>query len=196
MVAGRGRLIGGSPLRPDGKGLLLMRGREMIWLDNAGVEKRFPIHRDVLADSAKAEILTTPWRGSSYWKGSTGVISYGRFRVEIDTDKYVMNCTAIPDGEAVADGKLIEQLHRFGPGAATVRVVNEDSPAKQPPRLELLIPGTPPAELITTSDGFLLCPSPDGKWLLARDMTDSSEHDDMVLIDRKGTVVRITGKGD
>ena len=194
MVSGMGVLIAGSPFRPDGKGMLLVRAGEIVWLDNRGGESRFPIHKDVLRDSEKVQILMTSWRGSSFWKDHTAVISYGRFRMEIDTGRRVMNCTAIPDSEALTGGKLIEQQFSFGPGEAIVRVVREDTAEKHPPHLQVIRPGAAPVEPMTTSDGFMLCPSPDGKWLLARDMTDSAEHDDMVLIDRKGAMTPINDR--
>lgn len=185
--------IAGSPVRPDGKGMLLVRGEGLVWLDSKGEEKSFPLPSN--PPPGLRHILRGTKPCSSYWQGEVAVVSQGKTRVEIDTTKRSVAWKTIPDSESRSKGRLILQQHRFDPEGTVVRVVATKADGSTPPVLELIRRGAQPydGELMTTSDDFVLCPSPDGKWLLVRNLTDSAKHDNMVLVDRKGNVKQIKG---
>lgn len=183
--------IAGSPFRPDGKGMLLVRGEGMVWLDAKGEEKLFPFPANL--PSGLRRILPGMQPCSSYWQGAVAILSQGKTRVEIDTTKRSVAWKTIPDSESLSNGRLILQQHRFDPEGTVVRVVETKADGSAPPVLELIRRGAQPyeGELMTTSDNFILCPSPDGKWLLIRDLTDSAKRTSMILVDRKGNVKQI-----
>ncbi len=196
--------IGGTPVRPDGKGILITRGNSGLSnitisaVDWDGVVHAIPMPAEARTDAAIARVLAFPWLGNSQWDatGAVGTISSGQTRLTIDTSTLTGSLERVPDDQALTDGgKFILQSYSFPDNGPQFRVVKGDSPTMS---MELLVPGSSLWKgLGPINDPVLLCPSPDRTWLLVRFMTDALEETSnpkLILINNKGEIKKVTSK--
>jgi hypothetical protein len=188
--------IGGTPCRPDGKGILVTRGNPkqrslaLYAIEWDGTEHRIELPTDATRDPEIATVVYWPWTASSQWVNGNATITFGKHRIIIDLASNKATLEVRPDEIASANGVAIAQFHTFGEHGTKVRVLSGNTRA-----LEILPPDSKDwKRLLETSDPLLLCPSPDGKWLWVRITTDAMEatsNPNILLIDAKGEVTNV-----
>jgi hypothetical protein len=125
-MAGAGPLVfGGQWLAPSNKGFLLRRDNRFEFVDwNGRVQPlRDGLDDANLPDNQLKELMSTwPFIFSSGWEENSAHVGWGTYRFRFDTAKMTASlAVARPDWSD--DRKLVQQKFSFGPGKATVRVV-------------------------------------------------------------------------
>jgi hypothetical protein len=189
--------FGGTPVRPDGKGLIVSRkdpgtdALKVFLVDWGGKSQPIEMNPDTIDNENKVSAIQFPWAGTSEWKGNVAEVSFGEIRIRIDTEKRVGTFESIPKSEAIVDGKELVQHYTF-PDGAKVRVLQEEPTMNSRYYLEFLKPGEakPKSIKIQDKNSFILIPSPDRKWLVVRAV---GEDKTIFLINGKGEVKEIAG---
>jgi uncharacterized protein (TIGR03067 family) len=176
-------VFGNSPIRPDGQGFLTygiaLKGATPI-CDPTFHEwsgKKWPIKLpDAWSGAERADpwILPLPCLYSSRWEKGVAVVRGTGMELTVDTFKLGM---AVQSLGRPKDAALLNQF-RFGKAGATVRVTAPVPPPKkvisflEPLSVEVSAPGAAPKELFWRASAAMLQPSPDGKLLAIRCLTN------------------------
>jgi hypothetical protein len=194
LLDGSPMTIAGTPIRPDGKGFLMCRpdkgSLDIFFVQWDGTEYKInmgPGSRD------NREMLQTPWKCDSEWRGALAIIRSGTSSVLIDTEKKTGTFAAIdrPD-----DGGSILQRFAFSEGACELQVVAVKGVSGQR-RLELIKKGEKTPKVIhvgkaprghAPGDDFFLSPSPNRQWIAVRIFYDEAQQGRVLLINARGEV--------
>lgn len=220
LVEGIPLCIGGTPVRPDGKGLLVaqialqdvmyeklrLEAQSIHFVDWDGKPSRIDLPKEIRDDEKIWRPLWFPALGASQWRGNTAIVTHGQHHFEIDTDKHSATWRRLPDEQAKVGEMIVLQRFTFANNGPQVRsLVDEKGNGK----VEMLIPGKPArtiAELPSAPDmanSVQFVPSPDGKWLLLTglfpspiaQMFGAGGMTEMLLINSKGEVTAIGADG-
>ena len=169
-------LLGTTPVRPDGKGFLILNGNkkevEVAFVDWDGKKQKIDMKPDTLDTEVKRGMIVWSCLVTSYWQGDTAVINCSDTSIRIDTNKKVGTYHKLPQEEAKAGEMLVRQQYTFPDKGARVRVLMKEEDKKAEDEkcdicLEVLKPGQKmPKTLRRLRSGIVvLFPSPDGKHL-------------------------------
>ncbi len=218
--AGQGWLLafGGTPVRPDGAGFLIIKNWQR-WLKSGdgknqqGVDPEFtfvdwrgkvqPLKAPGLfldpaalkkeKDENKLMALLCPALYESGWRGDVASVSWNEDRLSYLTGKGQAVLERIkPD--RTADGLLIMRRHQFPGRQSRVRVVVAAKNIQQsrPLRVEILKPGQQePQILLDQVQNCVLIPAPNGKLLAVRTLAsgNKSRGEVIVVVNATGDVV-------
>ncbi len=189
-------ILGGTPIRPDGKGFLAMKpdgsggkSDSLLFVDWDGKATKIQI-----PDSADAQESSVYWPSPLRWNGDVAEFRNSDARLAVDAKKLTAKSdTATP--ELSADKKWIHDQDRLS-GGAVVRLVELDPahPDKPPPddkkphlRIEVQKPDEKEAKTLMDDAEFaLIDPSPDGKMAVVQGRNFSKGTGWLFLIDAKG----------
>jgi hypothetical protein len=194
-VAGMLLPFGGSPIRPDDKGYLVIAGAEkpeVSFVDWDGKKQNLELDPETLADNDRRTILAFPWWFSSRWHGDAALVSYKEWRIRLDTKKLVGALEKKPAAEARVGNDIIQQQHDFAGGVKVRAMITESPDGKQVKgRLEILAPGADKPKLVV-SEGkglFGFAPSPNNKLLALWCVDDGSGKPYVYIINSAGDLV-------
>lgn len=194
--------FGGTPFRPDGKGLLVAKENEnevqMSFVDWEGHEHPFTLRLPINESKDMQELLVRPSWFSSSWQGNKAIVSTSQIRYELDSEKLTGNFQLIAPGEPNSEN-LLRQRYAFPNGSYDVRVTQwtkkrEDKGEEKLSRLELFDLRQKKGRTIRENRGLpILFPSPDGKHVAVRWLIDNKDGKDSIefiwVIDQTGKVV-------
>ena len=184
--------FGGTPIRSDGKGFILAckRGNSpatLSFVDLDGKAQPIDMKPEAVDNDDKSNAVTFPWSASSQWNGNEAVVTYRMFRIRIDTAKRTGNIEKLAAEDAVVEGKEIVQQFAF-PGGGKLRVLIEDQPSTK--YTAEFVKGAKEVKAIKIQDkAFIMCPSPNQKWVVLRSMSDMRE---TYLVNGAGEVKEIS----
>jgi hypothetical protein len=187
LKAGEGVLLGfgGTPLRPDGAGFLVMKNARwpnwwdkqpgavdpdprFVFMDWEGREKSIKAPAYLLdgealkkeKEAAKLYALLFPVFFESHWQGDIAEVSLGRDRLRYFTARGAAVLDRVKP-QTTREGNLVVRHYPFPGGKATLRVVS----TKQNPRLEVVKGVGSEPEVVVKQLELLpvLIPSPTGK---------------------------------
>jgi hypothetical protein len=195
QVNGMPAPFGGSPIRPDDKGFLITRAEDeklaMFFVDWSGKEQAIKVDEAIGKEEDRAQVVQSPWRGTSIWDNSTAIVTFKSWLVRVDTEKRTAKLEKAP-AEKLYDGPLpVVQKFDFPGKGAKIRVVQEKTKDdKAIDRILLWKPDAKKAEevLSVKSGFFMLSPSPDGKWLVIRGLGDDVKDLEFLLVSKDGEV--------
>jgi hypothetical protein len=184
-VEGRPAAFAGTPFLPNGKGFLI--SKIVSWKENTpnGVRNGLTVGMALVDRQGKAatidteparnapfaadqlNLLADPWAGTSRWVSGSAEVSSGAVRLQVDTTKRVVTATKVPAAQAKANGADVVQRFIFAGSETEVRVCAATDGVGQ--RLELVKGGK--LAVLRKSGPWLLSPSPNGKWLAAREIS-------------------------
>ncbi len=167
--------FGSSPVRPDGKGAVVVGRGGAYWLEWDG--KASP-----LLDGKKKDRVTFDESGrrlgmlfvalcNSRWEGPVARLSLPGLEVRLDTKK--MRAEELAGEEVGPKAPTVRQARSFA-GGVGVRLVEEvgadggQFDFSRAGRLEVLRPGKPPEVIVKAAHYVKFFPSPDGKLLAVR----------------------------
>lgn len=179
-------VISQTPVRPDGKGFLLLPGVEdkkmrLQFVDWKGQSKTIRgvtenLRNDNKEDEALLSMLAVPPVFHSRWKGSTAVISWSGKELQINTDKGMSSWHKYLPKRTDED-KIIQYVHQLPGTKVSVRLV-EVTPRKDLPnavatkhsyRIEVVLAESDKPKILAQEAQWVRpFPSPDGKYLALR----------------------------
>jgi hypothetical protein len=180
---------------------------EVFLVDWKGKKERIPLkweikNRKIHGDEVLG-LLQAPWKGTSEWKGQVALVTYGTLRVRIDTQKRTGIIDELRLEDAAVDGKELLQHYAFPRGGIKLRLLlaektkSTNPAAQENVHLHLqMVPtgGKKPKLLLEIRNGFSrLSPSPDGKWVAIRSMSDTTRADEILLVSETGQVRKVRG---
>jgi dipeptidyl aminopeptidase/acylaminoacyl peptidase len=206
--------FGASPIRPDGKGYLVVKKDSpgLVFIDWDGKEKEIAAApKDAFdnqngGDNPLGAMIYFPLMHSSRWDGSTAVVSWSDLRVKIDAEKLTASLDHIKPAMSADKHVIQDQVHLAGGGV--IRAVeltkryqtaprNQDDPPFGSYRVEVVKQGAKEAQTLMDGAGlFMIYPSPDGKKAVVKCsktleaiFTEATPEADMLyLIDGMGDV--------
>lgn len=208
-------VYGGTPIRPDGKGFLLVGDlppavpeAEVFLVDWQGNKQRIPLKWEIKDPNMHPDLplglLVFPWKGTSGWRGPVARVTYGTLRLRIDTEKRTGLIDERRREDATVGGKEVLQHYTFPRGGIQLRVLlagrtrladltTEDEVHLQ---LEMVRPGQKQPRLLQKirNGSYCFSPSPDGKWVAIRSGSDTSRTDELLLVSATGQVRKVPGK--
>jgi hypothetical protein len=215
LLDGTPCVYGGTPVRPDGKGLLLV-GRapperpepELFLVDWKGKKQSIALKRQIKDEKTHPDsisgLLHAPWKGTSKWQGHVALVTYGTLRIRIDTQKQTGLIDELPSEDATVDGKELLQHYAFAHGGIQLRLLLAEktkSPDSIPGeilhlRLEMIRAGEKKTKLLLKlrNGSCCLSPSPDRKWVAIRSMSDNTSADEVLLVSETGQVRQVPGE--
>jgi hypothetical protein len=215
VLDGTPSVYGGTPVRPDGKRFLVMGDQpgagpepEMFLVDWKGEKERIPPKWEIKDQKIHGDeilgLLQAPWKGTSEWQGQVALATYGTLRVRIDTEKRTGIIDELRREDATVDGKELLQRYAFPRSGIKLRLVLAEKTKSNNPvapedvhlHLQLVPPGEKkPKLLLQIRNGFSrLSPSPDGKWVAIRTMSDTTRADEILLVSETGQVREVRGE--
>jgi len=190
--------FGGSPIRPDDKGYLVLAGvdkPEAAFVDWEGKKQKLELDPETTADNDRRGLLAFPWCFPSGWDRDAAVVSYKEWRIRLDTKKRVGTLEKRPAAEARVEKDVIQQQHEFAGSVKVRALIREDAEGKeQKGRLEILTPGADkPKIVVSEAKGlFGFSPSPDKKLLAVWCVDDGSGKPYVYVVNSAGEVVSDT----
>jgi hypothetical protein len=207
-------VYGSTPVRPDGKGFLVLgevapatRDPGLFLVDWKGKKERIPLKwakdQEVLGRDA-VDLLRAPWNGRSEWQGNVALVTRGTLRIRVDTEKRTGVIDELPREDATVDGKELLQHYAFPRGGIKLRVLIAEKTKSVGPiptqntilHLEMIQPGEKkPRLLMKIKNGIaVFSPSPDKKWVALRSMSDNTRADEVLLVSETGEVREVPGE--
>jgi hypothetical protein len=192
-LEGRPMAIGGSPVRPDGKGFLISKGLRasgqfsvVDWHGKVQDIRLAANFFEVTTGTLREDhgFLQDPWMFTSRWKGPIAEIVKGESRILMDTEKHAGAIEAIPDDQAKVNGHLLMQQFAFPKSKVQVRVLLHGS-------YDFRVESVKENKVTLVAKTLfppVFAPSPDGKWLAVRTVDKASE---IFLINHLGESERI-----
>jgi hypothetical protein len=174
-------VIGGTPIRRDGKAFLLWNYEAQKGDDESPPGGSISL---VTMDGKQERLgsLTFDERpilrlgvGTSQWEGDTAVVTAARGQVRIDTVKRSLSVVETPPRKTDA-GLEIAVEYAFSDGGAVVRGSRSGG-------VEVVGSGAKTAHVIVKRGYFLFMPSPDQRWLALRGMSRGAK---ILVINRLG----------
>jgi hypothetical protein len=214
VLEGTPCVYGGTPVRPDGKGFLMVGGvppavpeSELFFVDWKGESQRIPLKWEIknekIHPDAGLGLLLFPWKGTSEWQGPVARVTYGTLRIQTDTEKRTGILDELRHSDATVDGKELLQHYAFARGGIKLRVLLAERTKRADSigdedvhlHLEMIRPGEKkPRVLQKIQNGsYYFSPSPDGKWVAIRSGADNSRTDEILLVSETGQVREIPG---
>lgn len=195
-----------TPIRPDGKGFLLSREKservlQLVWVDWQGKENVITTSPSAYDDDDKRFSLTHPFLATSRWDKNNAVVGFTTWRIRTDTDRLIASLEQVPPGEAMVDGRPIQQQFVFSETGAKVRALrfeekDEKGEKKTHYQLELLKPGAAKPQIIQGRAHFsVLIPAPNRRLAALRYWFKEGEQEKEVIlvVNEKGDeVAKIT----
>jgi hypothetical protein len=212
LLDGTPCVYGGTPVRPDGKGFLLLGGvppeppePELFFVDWQGKKQSIALKRQGKDEKTDPEsisaLLHSPWKGTSQWQGHVAQVTSGTLRIRIDTEKQTGLIDALRSEDATVDGKELLQHYAFAKGGMQLRLLLVEKTKSRDAipdeilhlHLEMIRAGEKKAKLLLKLQNGACClsPSPDGKWVAIRSMSDNPSAAEVLLVSETGEVREI-----
>jgi hypothetical protein len=187
---GRPLPFGGTPIRPDGNGFLVIRKDAIALVNWQGKEDRIPLPANAVATWRD---LRFDYEAMSRWDGNTAVAIGHDWEVRVDTVKHT-----ISEKKKPPFGKNLKTqiTFEFPEGGAVVSSIsridrNEDDGMVHDiwldGQLQVRKPGAA-ANVYACKGPYGFYPSPDRRWLAVRGRLKAT-HEPMRVIDRQGEVI-------
>jgi WD40-like Beta Propeller Repeat len=184
-------VLGGSPIRPDGKGFLVAREKldALAFVDWDGKVQDIKPQEAVEPDSPEAGLLVLSWLHTGGWDKDTGFLTRGTATWRIDTVKHLASYQ--PDGrpEGKTEPAGLREQFVFENGTV-VRIVEveegQGAEKRRSVRVETLKAGERTPKVIVSEGDLFTClfPSPSKELVAVR---SGSEH--ILVLNSKVEVV-------
>jgi hypothetical protein len=207
-------VFGGTPIRPDGGGFILIRENGMKdtvpstfrFVDWKGKETPIaapPLLKDKAAiekekDINKLVALLCPAVYQSQWEGNIAKVSWNIDLLRYDT---VKNVAVIDknEPEKAADGQIVKQKFAFADTKVQVRTVTLPEKEKKETdipkvRIEILKAGANPQVVLEESEMCVFAPAPNRKLLAIRCLIESPRKQNGRDPDERILVINQTGE--
>ncbi len=190
--------FGGTPIRPDNKGFLVIEGTdkpEVALVDWTGKKQKFQLDPETYADNDRRSMLGFPWWYASQWYGDTARVSYDGWRIQLDAKKFAAKAEKRPVAEARIGNEIVQQQYQFAGGVKVRGLITEPAEGKQPKsRLEILIPGADKPRIVVedAKGAFGFAASPNKKLLAIWCVDDGSGNPYVYVVNSDGELVSAT----
>jgi hypothetical protein len=198
VIDGQLLAFGTTPIRPDGKGFLVLYGPEqwdIALVDWEGKRQKIVLPPETTDEEYKQEILAYPWWFASRWEGDVASVAYQESRIRLDTKTLKAKLEKRPAAEARVGDFFLQHQHTFAGGVKVRALVHEDEEGKQnKSRLEIITPGKEkPRALVEQGNGlFGFSPSPDKKLLAIWCVDDGTKNPRIYVVNSSGEIVSET----
>jgi len=198
-VNGMVTAFGNSPVRPDGKGFLVLDNLEQpkaAFIDWEGKSQKIELPAETTDDGDKKGMLSYPWWFASRWEGDVASVAYKESRIRIDTKTFKASFEKRPAAEARVGTEIIQLQHQFASGVKVRALVTEKVEGKQEEksRLEIMIRnGDKPRVIVDGGKGYFgFSPSPDKKLLAIWCVDDGTKNPRIYVVNSAGDIVSET----